>query len=126
MLVCIRTRGGVIPDNKQDNPRKQWREKNDRSTQPKGSLCLFFAIRYAMCMRKRYTNPNAAVIPKIISNTSHTSGSITTRYVCKIEPIIFVCRISTRILPCICGRDLSELHHSYNKHNCPYIRTLSM
>ena len=95
-------------------------KKNDKSTQPKGSRCLFFAIRYAMCIRKRYTNPNATVLPKIISNTSHTSGSTTTRIVCRIKLVILPCRISIRILPCIYDRDLSELHHSYNRHNDPY------
>ena len=95
-------------------------KKNDKSTQPKGSRCLFFAIRYAICMRKRYTKPNMAGIPIMINNTSHTSGSTTTRHVCKIVPIILVCKISTQIEPCIYGRDVSELHHSYNKHNYPY------
>ena len=93
-------------------------KKNDKSTQPNGSRCLFFAIRYAMCIRKRYTSPSPAAIAKIISNTSHTNGSTTTRPVCKIMLIILLCKISVQILPCICGRD--KLFGSYNKHNGPY------
>ena len=94
--------------------------QNDKSTQPKGSRCLAFAIRYTICIYKKYTNPNAAAAHTIHSNTLHRRGSTTTRIVCKIKFVILPCKISIRILLCICGRDVLKLHHSYNRHNDPY------